>query len=214
MKKVKNNADTVKTWCGQEVQPGDYYSIQAVEEERWAEDSTLLIAIANSVAVVNDGTRDITDVNEAVNYLKDNLPGNINVVSQPPFGAKTLSINGVTKKLYARTVGFQQALSTGANDVSYTATYPWVKLTGVEAINCEALDYVNFMVHDTAAGTYSGYPNALLNQFGFSVNLAKDFYRRIADFDADLYVGMVVKIEYTSVSAKTVGFNFIMNEVK
>jgi hypothetical protein len=138
----------------------------------------------------------------------------ITVESTPPFGAKTIVVGGVVKKLYARYVGFQQALTVGENTISYTATFPWAKVLGVEAINCEALDVVDFAVYDTPAGTYSGVPNLLLNQFGFSTNLPKDYYERMAKFDADLYAGMIIKVKYTSVSAKTIGINIIMDEVK
>lgn len=131
-------------------------------------------------------------------------------VVAPAFASKLIG----TKKLYARNTGFQQALSIGANTITYTASIPWVKITGVQVVNCEALDYVDFKVYDSSTGTYSGVPNYLLNQFGFSVNLPKDFYDRQSPFDADLYAGMVLKIEYNSVSAKTVGINLIMSEVK
>jgi hypothetical protein len=131
--------------------------------------------------------------------------------SAQAFAAKTLP-NG--KKLFARNVGFQQALTAGANTITYTATYPWAKLLGVEVINSEALDTVDFKVYDNALGSYSGYPNALLNQFAYSTNLPKDYYVRMSNFDADVYVGMVLQVSYTSLSAKSVGFNLILNEVK
>jgi hypothetical protein len=131
-------------------------------------------------------------------------------VTAASFTAKNLG----TKKLFARNTGAQYQVVTGANVLTYTATYPQVKMIGVEVVGCEALDTGSMKVYDTAQGTYSGVANALLNQFGYSINLPKDFYRREAAFDADLYQGMVVKIEYNSVSNKTVGINFIMNELK
>lgn len=65
------NADTVNhVWVGQTVTPGTYYVIQAVELAAWANNSQLLIDIANGLAVVNNGTADFTDVNSAISYLK------------------------------------------------------------------------------------------------------------------------------------------------
>lgn len=139
---------------------------------------------------------------------------NIAVQSTPPFGSKTISVSGVTKKLFSRYVGVQYPLTVGANVLTYTATLAWAKMMGVEAINSESLDTVDFLVLDDFLGTYSGTANAVLNQFSFTLNIAKDFYQRIAHFDADIYVGMVIKMNYVSVSNKTVGFNFIFNEVK
>lgn len=137
------------------------------------------------------------------------------VINQsPPYGSKTVVISGVTKHLYARNTGFQSTLTTGSNTLTYTLTYAWCKLLGVEVINCEALDYVDFKVFDTSTGTYSGVPNAMLNQFAYSHNLPKDYYQRMSEFDADIYAGMIISVTYTSVSAKTVGINLLMDEVR
>jgi hypothetical protein len=167
-------------------------------------------------SVLKDGGADQIDFDSNYKALANAKPSAsiVNIVSAPPFGSKTIIVNGVTKKLYARNVGFQQALSTGANTISYTASYTWVKMLGVEVINCEALDTVDFKVYDTVTGTYSGYANALLNQFSFTHNLPKDYYIRMAQFDADVYPGMIIQVGYNSISNKTVGINLIMNEVK
>lgn len=144
------------------------------------------------------------------------IPAPLQVVvsSTPAFGSKTVTIAGVVKKLYARNLGFQSTLAAGANTVTYTLALPWVKILGVEVINSEALDYVDLKVLDSAAGSYSGVPNLVLNQFAFATNIPKDYYVRMANFDADLYAGMQIQIIYTSASAKTVGFNLLTNEVK
>lgn len=118
------------------------------------------------------------------------------------------------KKLYARTVGVQQEVTVGANTIDYVLTYPWCKMIGAEIINCSALDYIDFKVYDSEAGTYSGVSNYLLNQFGFSVNLPKDFYRREAPYDADIYQGMKLSVTYNTLVAKTIGINLLLNEVK
>ncbi len=139
------------------------------------------------------------------------------IQATPPFGSKTLTTSdGVTHSLFARFTGIQAVVSNGVNTVTYTATYPWVKMLGIEVVNATALDTADLQVYDTAAGTYSGVPNALLNQFAYNINVAPNYYNRMAQFDADLYAGMVVTITYTSVAVlpRTVGFNLLMNEVK
>lgn len=136
------------------------------------------------------------------------------VASAPPFGAKSTMINGVLKKFYARNTGIQQDITTGSNDINFTIGYPWVKIIGIECINCEALDTAELRVYDNALGSYSGVPNALLNQFGYSLNMAEGFYGRFSPFDADLYQGMLLKITYVSISDKRIAMNVIMNEVK
>jgi len=127
------------------------------------------------------------------------------------FSSKTLP-NG--KKLYKREHGIQSNLTSGANTILYTIPYAWVKIIGLELVGGELLDTVDFFVLDSTSGTYSGVPNYTLNQFGFNVNVAPDEYVNVCNYDADLYYGMQVKIVYNSVSNKTVGINFNLNEVK
>lgn len=152
------------------------------------------------------GTDDATDFE--TNY-KSTANTNL-AVFQNPFASKSYG----TKKLYARNTGKQFTLTAGSNDLVYTATFPWVKFSALECIGGEIGDYGELRVYDNASGTYSGVANALLNQFGYTLNIAKDFYKRESPFDADLYIGMVLKITYYSISNKTIGINYIMNEVK
>lgn len=71
IKKIKN-ADTVThTWVGQEILAGAYYTIQATQENKWANDDVLLTAIGDGLALVNDGTNDISGIANQINYLKD-----------------------------------------------------------------------------------------------------------------------------------------------
>lgn len=134
----------------------------------------------------------------------------VEVASIPVFAAKTIG----DKKLYKRVVGIRAPLIPGANDVLWTCTFPWVKFAAIEVIGAELGDYVSLFVLDTITGTYSTIPSQVLNQFGFTANLAKDFYEHKSEFDADLYQGLQIKIVYQSLSAKSVGINLIMNELK
>lgn len=182
----------------------DRYRIWAVDNQLLFETQLLLVQ-----------TTEVAEFEATYKTPGNKSPVQNSVVqTTPAFGSKTVVINNVTKKLYARNHGVQQALSVGSNTVSYTITYPWVKIIGVEVVNSEALDYVDFKVKDNSIGTYSGTPNAVLNQFAYSHNIPKEYYIRTAQFDADIYVGMVIEVTYTSSSAKTIGLNFIMNEVK
>jgi len=159
------------------------------------------------IILVKDAGSDVIDFE--TNYKPN---GNkANSISFQVSAAKTLPDG---KKLYARNTGLQYAVTTGSNTLSYTATYPWVKLLGVECINCESLDTVDFKVYDTNTGTYSGVPNLLLNQFSYTLNLSAGYYSRTSLFDADMYAGMIIQMTYVSVSNKTIGLNLIMNEVK
>lgn len=138
--------------------------------------------------------------------------GNKSLVNQTlPFASKQLA-NG--KKLYKREHGIQQTLSVGSNNIIFTVPYPWVKIIGIELVNGETLDTVDLYILDSIAGSYSGVPSYQLNQFGYSVNVAPSYYEEVCNYDADLYYGMQIKLIYNSISAKTIGINFNLNEVK
>lgn len=124
-----------------------------------------------------------------------------------PYDSKVLLIDDVVKKIYARNTGIQFDLAIGENTIDFPIPYAWVKITGMEVINCEALDTVDlFIVHIAS--------NIILNQFGFNVNLTKDYHSSKKKFDADLYNSLQIRIKYYSKTAKTIGINFIMDEVK
>ncbi len=95
IKKIKNNDSETHTWVGQEIQAGQYYQIQPLEEMAWANDSSLLSDIGSGIAIVNDGSSDITDINEAINYLKGDVPKE--VIPKPPANDHTLKPLGIIK---------------------------------------------------------------------------------------------------------------------
>jgi hypothetical protein len=132
-------------------------------------------------------------------------------IQNQPFASKTLP-NG--KKLYKREHGIQAAVAVGTTDVLFTIPYPWVKLIGIEILYGTTLDTCNLMILDSTTGTYTTIPNYKLNQFGFNVNVEPDSYSEESAYDADLYVGMQIKVEYTTTTAKTIAINFNINEVK
>jgi hypothetical protein len=75
-KYVKNNSGVNKTWVGQLVLDDQYYELQPIEIPLWANNSQLLIDIANGDAIVakdNSGSSDITDVASAISFLKDEI---------------------------------------------------------------------------------------------------------------------------------------------
>jgi len=220
--KLKNNTVSADYWIGVQILPGEYYQLQNSQDLDLAIISQKVNQdIWSGNLVINDGNSDLTMVGGDA-WLKgvDNAPKNADgslittINSSPAFGAKTITVNGVVKKLFARFSGIQQALTVGDNVITYTIIYPWVKMIGIEVINCEALDIASLKIYDDGAGTYSGIPNLCLNQFSYSISLPKDYYVKTAQFDADVYVGMVIKIEYNSISNKTIGINFTINEVK
>jgi len=129
-----------------------------------------------------------------------------------PFSAKSLP-NG--KNLFKRFMGIKQDLEAGTNTFTWTqSNFSWTKFLALEVIGAEIGDTCDLYILDTPTGTFSGYPNTPLNQFAFSANVAPNYYRHASEYDADLYQNLQIKFIYHSVSSKTIGINFDMNEVK
>lgn len=141
-------------------------------------------------------------------------PFDLNRNQLSPFGAKKfVDENGVTRSLFKRVHGIESPVVIGNNDILYVIPYSWAKITAIEIIDGENGDKISLFVLDSLTGTYTTIPNYELNQFGFNVNVAKDYYSRDSKYDADLKVGMQVKIVYTSVSIKTARLNLDLDEV-
>lgn len=132
------------------------------------------------------------------------------VSSTPAFASKSFG----AKSLFKRLAGQQASLVVGSNTILYTVPFAWVKFISLEVIGGQAGDVCSLYVLDSADGRISGVANYQLNQFGFNANIAADFYAHKSEFDADLYAGLQLKMLYTSIGAKTIGINYVMNEVK
>lgn len=146
--------------------------------------------------------------------IQNHIPQPVNnttIITASPFDSKVLENN---KRLFKRFIGVQYTLSQGENVLLYTIPYPWVKIDGIEIINCSILDKLDFEVLDSVNGNYSGIPNFKLNQFGFSVNLPEGFYSVRSKYDSDLYQGMQIMFKYFSSNQKTIGINLDLHEVK
>jgi hypothetical protein len=182
---------------------------------------TILINYANNDSVLADvlaGAAGISFTNsspvsgsEGINMLKGLVIQEVHVSGQPPFADKKTA-EGLN--LFNRTEGKSFTLSSGANTLEFAIPWNTSKFTGLEVINAELGDIVDLKILDDASGTYSGVPNYQLNQFGYTVNTAPNYYVRESKYDADLYLGMRIVLEFTSVSAKTLYVNYMIHEVK
>lgn len=135
------------------------------------------------------------------------------IVKTEPFADKKVG----EKRLFQRTTGVSQSCAAeSTTNIDFVVPYDHAKINGASVINCEPGDYVNFKVFDTPTGSLSGYPNVQLNQFAFNVQLPKDFYLCKSMYDADLIKNLKIRVEYynASSSAKTIGVNYYMHEVK
>jgi hypothetical protein len=137
----------------------------------------------------------------------------------PAFNSKSLP-NG--QKLFKRVHGAGSvsipAGQTGIID--FSVPYTHAKISGAEVFGGNHLDTIDLFILDTDTNTYSGapieYPNYLLNQFAFDVNLSPSGqYLSNSNYDADLYQSMVIScaIKNNGTETKIISINFILHEV-
>lgn len=141
------------------------------------------------------------------------IPSQVEIVNETPPSPFANKVIGV-KKVFSRVTGKSFPVTTGNNTLTFTIPYPHVKINGVEIIGCSLGDKLTFKVLDSSSGTYTTVPNLELNTFGIDVYMCEGKYERLSNYDADLYQGMQVQVEYTSTSNKTAYINYIIHELK
>jgi hypothetical protein len=146
-------------------------------------------------------------------YTINNLPQKVAVEALPTYVAKTLSTASATKKLYKRLTGVQYDVVEGDNIFYFVIGYNWCKITGLEMVNSDMLEFCNFSITDSTTGAYSGVPNKVLSQFAYNVNLTDGSYKYLSEYDSDIYLGMQLKLEIHASRAKKIGINVFLDEV-
>lgn len=145
-----------------------------------------------------------------VHNIPDKDTSGNQVLTLSPFASKKIGL----KSIFKRAHGVQRDCVIGQNIIEFVVPYAETKMNQIEIINGENLDFCDLEIYDTPEGKYSGHPNIKLNQFGYSINVAKDYYNQKSEFDADIYGGMKFVFKYTSISAKRIAINIILNELK
>lgn len=209
---IKNNDTVTHNYQGQDILTTEYFEIDNTRLVSWANDSQLLSDIGSTLAIVakdDSGSTNITDINEAINYLKGSLPSQVNITQSPVFAYKA--------SLFFRGRGVKQTITANSTEsIIYTMTYAKGKINGLEVFYGNNGDTCNFKVLDTTTGTYTAVPNYLLNQFGFDWNVDANGLKEILPYDADLLLNMQLVVEYTNNSNvdTEVGVNFYIHEDK
>lgn len=195
-------------------------NVNIIQLEEEIKQSSIVVALdkitllGNVLTIIFKSALSQAEINALDSIVDNHIPKpqpNSNIITTTPFASKVLENNF---KLFKRFIGIQQELTTGNNVITYTIPYNWVKIVGIDVVNCEPLDTANLEILDSSSGTYTGIPNFKLNQFGFNANLPQGFFSVKSNYDSDLYLGMQIKITYNSKSSKTIGINFDFHEVK
>lgn len=206
---IKNNDSIDHSIVGVVVSPNETYVVPDTQRVAVATNDLVLEKISTGKLIVGDGNKYFTNISQGIDWLKG--LNAITVESSPPFLSKILP-NG--KKLFSRVHGVEFSVTTGSNNCEFSIPYPAVKFNELEIINAEIGEKATLTIKDDSNGTYTTIPNYTLNTFGNAVNIAEKYYKRKSDYDADLYLNMVIHINYTSLSNKTIYVNYILHEVK
>jgi hypothetical protein len=132
-----------------------------------------------------------------------------------PFAMKQLPTG---EKLFKRVHGLGSiTLNAGeVGDLEFEVPYTHCKLRGIEIMDQSDTCSAELFIEDSTAGNYSGVSRYELNQFGFSVEVSKDFYEKKSNYDSDLYEDMWVVLQITNSSNITQTFraNVELDEVR
>ena len=222
---IKNTTGSTKTYIGKDIAAGAYREVQANAAISWANSSTLLTDIGSGDAIVakdDSGSNDITDVNTAIKYLKDDLPQIItNAAITDPQGKR------------ARLVGTHSATAAANTDTSSDWVIPQMQYpAGTDVISI--FDGIQYYAKDSSMGdsicfsivdidgsgvTAGLYPQAYydaykdgngeleIEKFGTTFYVAPNSSENIILYKARLYTGLVVRATFHNTHASnTVDF--------
>jgi len=130
-----------------------------------------------------------------------------------PFCSKNLPDG---KRLFRRKHGYTFTLDAEGDTVlEITVPYTHCKIQEADLVWFPEGVTAQMKVLDTAAGTYSGTPNYVFNEYGVNIAIAKDYFVDKSPYDADVYGGMILQITFNNPTAttKTVGMNVVFHEV-
>ena len=88
------------------------------------------------------------------------------------------------------------------------------KYDAIEIIGGEIGDRVALQILDDSEGTYTGTPNAVLNQFGTNWSISSSAVLKKLPYDAQLYPNMVICVAYENrTTEKTIYVNHDLHKV-
>jgi len=210
--KIKNITGSAQTLHLHEFAIDEVYTIPDSERESWYVDAVLEAIINEDFEIHNSDGLVSSSKSDQIKYLEGNtISASVN--SQPPFASKTLS-DGT--KLFRRKHGFSITIPANSNvEEKFNIPYTACKITKAEVINSLHGDKVDFKVYDNEDGDISGYPDVMLNQFGFGVYMSNEMYEDESQYDADLIAGMQIGVTYynNSDSERTVYINLTLHEL-
>ena len=178
----------------------------AIDEEFSTSDNWYIDPVINAITEEEVLVIGGNNIEEQIDILKGD---SLSIKRTPPFGDKTgynFSGNGIHSTISANTT----------QDIIFEIPSGVYDFTGVKLFHDNVLgDKADFLVVDTAEGTYSGYPNATLNQFAFNWNINRGTCGELMPYTARLHTGMKLVFRYSNNqdAEQTVYLNVYLHKV-
>lgn len=188
--KIKNISDEIKNLHTKSFLIDEIYTIPQTEILSWAIDP-VFYEITNENFEIQDENGSMSNIAEQILYLS----GMVNKFVPKPFADKTgYNFDGIGKKFLNLSSNQIHNLDFVVGPNPYGYDFQGLKITNVSNFG----NIASLKILDDEFGTYSGYPNATLNQFATDWNI--DFPRcsNMMPYTARLYPGMVIRAEYTN----------------
>jgi hypothetical protein len=174
MKKFKNNKIDLDTWCGQQIEPSEYYTLQSNELFKWQNDPKVLTDLGSGDGIMNDGTNDIAGSANAINFLKD-----VDTNPRDADGAQLVRVRAFSNpdNLKFRGTGIESTATLGVtSNIDYKLTENRY-LNGLQIILKDHFVGDNLDLQVIDKDNILGYgANTVLDQFGTSWFVAPDVY--------------------------------------
>lgn len=206
--KIKNISGEYKELCGKGFDANDIYEIPEERRLTWAENDDVYSSIINEEFIILDSNDEaLTSINDQITLLRNELTKK---VITTPFSDKTgynFAGLGASFTIAANTTSdLEVTLPTGTYD------FDGVSLTTFPIIYG---DLGTMKVKDDSNGTYSGYPNYVLNQFATNWNIDPNKCEKMMPYPARVYTGMKLCITYTNNSdtEKNIYMNISLHKV-
>ena len=223
---IKNDTVSQVTYLNQDIAAGAYYQLKPGQEEiNWSNLSTLLTDIGNGDAIVakdDSGNTDFTDVNEAINYLKGNLPTDVKAEMK---GIKDpAGLRARLKGIFCSTItaGNTKDCDWLCEQLTYNSVNKESFFDGIQyfAKDGEIGDTSKFQVvdkGDPGAGsvgvTLGWYDQAtfdamgneyIVEQFGDNWYMMPDKESNLLLYKAKIIPGLYIRVKYTSTGTNDV----------
>lgn len=192
--KIKNISGSAQSLHLYEFDVDEIYTIPDDKRESWSHNDDVQAAIHSEDFEIHDenGLVSSSKAEQIIHLLGYII--HTSVSSEPAFSSK---ITADGNKLFRRKHGFSITIPANSSyEQKFNIPYAACKINKAEVIGGVIGDSVDFKVYDTPNGDISGYPDVMLNQFGFSVYVSQGFYEDFSKYDADLIADMKIGVTY------------------